>query len=254
MVRGLDKFKEFFVGHDANYIIIGGAACDILDEIENRKPRATKDIDMILIVEALTSEFGKQFWEFVKTGDYETRQRGDGKHEYYRFMKPKNEDFPFQIELFARKSDVLELPEDARYTPIPLDENLSSLSAILMNDDYYYYTLERSMVADGIRFANVESMIVLKAKAFVDLSQRKVKGERFNSDDIHKHRRDVFRLVTLLATNPPALPTNIQDDMNIFGQMVSESLPDSAFFKVFGLDVVPEVIFERLCEAFQIKR
>jgi hypothetical protein len=254
MVRGINKFKEFFAGHEDNYIIIGGAACDILDELANRIPRATKDIDIILIVEALTVDFGKQFWEFVKAGNYETRQRGDGSHEYYRFMKPKTDGFPFQVELFARKPDVLEMPEEARYTPIPLDENLSSLSAILMNDDYYHFTLERSMVADGVRLADVESMIVLKAKAFVDLSERKAKGTKIDSDDINKHKKDIFRLATMLGNTSVILPSDLQKDIDTFVQMVSESLPDKSFFKSIAPTLSPKEIFIILCEAFQVRR
>lgn len=30
MVRGLDTFKEYFKGFENQYVIIGGAACDIL--------------------------------------------------------------------------------------------------------------------------------------------------------------------------------------------------------------------------------
>lgn len=35
MVRGLDKFKEYFAGFDGNYVLIGGAASNLLEE-ENR--------------------------------------------------------------------------------------------------------------------------------------------------------------------------------------------------------------------------
>jgi hypothetical protein len=30
MVRGIEKFKEYFTDYADNYIIIGGTACDIL--------------------------------------------------------------------------------------------------------------------------------------------------------------------------------------------------------------------------------
>ena len=35
MVRGLDKFKEYFARFDGNYVLIGGAASNLLEE-ENR--------------------------------------------------------------------------------------------------------------------------------------------------------------------------------------------------------------------------
>ena len=29
-MRGIDKFKERFAGHDGEYVLIGGGACDLL--------------------------------------------------------------------------------------------------------------------------------------------------------------------------------------------------------------------------------
>ena len=70
MVRGLEKFKEYFAGYERNYIIIDGAACDILEENAGQQPRATNDIDILLNIESLTSDFVKRFWEFIKAGEY----------------------------------------------------------------------------------------------------------------------------------------------------------------------------------------
>ena len=33
--------------------------------------RATKDIDMVVIIEAVNADFGKRFWEYIKNGGYE---------------------------------------------------------------------------------------------------------------------------------------------------------------------------------------
>lgn len=79
MVRGIDKFREFFTGYEGNYVIIGGTACEMYEEIYAQTPRATKDIDIILIVEALSSDFAAKFWEFVKTAGYRQRNKGTGK-------------------------------------------------------------------------------------------------------------------------------------------------------------------------------
>lgn len=32
MVKGLDTFKKYFHGYDDQYVLIGGAACDIVFE------------------------------------------------------------------------------------------------------------------------------------------------------------------------------------------------------------------------------
>ncbi|MFA5296693.1 MAG: hypothetical protein WC389_00630 [Lutibacter sp.] len=66
MVVGLYAFSEHFKDFQDSYIIIGGTACDIIIEEAGFTPRATDDIDIILIVEALSPEFVARFWEFIK--------------------------------------------------------------------------------------------------------------------------------------------------------------------------------------------
>ena len=57
MVSGFTKFKERFQGFENQYVIIGGTACDLIMENEELPFRATKDVDIVLIVESITAEF-----------------------------------------------------------------------------------------------------------------------------------------------------------------------------------------------------
>lgn len=62
-MEGLETFKQYFQEYEDHYVLIGGAACDVIfSEEDGSSFRATKDLDMVLIVEALTLEFGEQFW------------------------------------------------------------------------------------------------------------------------------------------------------------------------------------------------
>jgi hypothetical protein len=108
MIKGLDIFKEYFSDFNEQYVIIGGAACDIVFNDADLSFRATKDIDMVLIVEALTPEFGRRFWDFVGAGGYENRAKSNGVPQFYRFDKPKTPGFPFMIELFARSESMFD--------------------------------------------------------------------------------------------------------------------------------------------------
>lgn len=56
MVNGFTKFKERFQGFENQYVIIGGTACDLIMENEELPFRATKDVDIVLIVESITAE------------------------------------------------------------------------------------------------------------------------------------------------------------------------------------------------------
>lgn len=258
MVKGIDTFKEFFKGFENSYVIIGGTACEIHEENYAQTPRATKDIDIILIVEALSNEFVGRFWEFVKSAGYIQRNKATNegmqyRHEYYRFMKPSNTSYPYQVELFSRNLGLLNFPEDAHITPIPTSEDLSSLSAILMDDNYYNFTIAHSTVEDGVHIANIESLICLKCKAFIDMTLRKEKGEQEDSRHIAKHKKDVFRLAAMLApADRFVLPDSLKNDIDKFCEiMVQDELPNSDFFKSAGLPgTTAELIIEQLKRSF----
>jgi hypothetical protein len=254
MVRGLDIFKKYFELYPANYVIIGGTACDIIIDEAGFVPRATKDIDIILIVEVLSPEFVKQFWQFIKDGDYGDQEKSNDERQYYRFKKPKNTDFPYQIELFSRTPDVIVLEDEAHLTPIPVDDDLSSLSAILLNDDYYNYMIEHSQVEDGLHHANIEALICLKAKAFLEIKERIEKGSKEDAKQLKKHKADVFRLIVMLTPESIfELPETIQAHVNQFAALASMELPDKAIFKEMGLsNVDPNNVFEQFKKSFKV--
>ncbi len=53
MIRGMESFKSWFQGYEDYYTIIGGTACDLLMSEEGLDFRATKDLDIVLILEAV---------------------------------------------------------------------------------------------------------------------------------------------------------------------------------------------------------
>lgn len=75
MVKGIDQFKTHFAGFNDRYVLIGGAACYLAMEEAGLHFRVTKDLDIVLCVEALDVEFVSAFWDFVKKGGYQNRQR-----------------------------------------------------------------------------------------------------------------------------------------------------------------------------------
>ena len=71
MVTGFESFKRWFSEYSEQYAIIGGTACDLLMSEEGMDFRATRDIDMVLIVESLTPQFGERFWSYIRDAGYE---------------------------------------------------------------------------------------------------------------------------------------------------------------------------------------
>ena len=234
MVRGLDTFKEYFKGFDNQYVIIGGAACDILFARNEGQFRATRDLDIVLIVEALTPEFGESFWGFIESGKYRNKATRIGKSQFYRFDKPENEAYPKMIELFARTDFVLK--EMDGLTPIHIDDEVSSLSAILLNDDYYDVLLAGRVVVQELPVLKQEYLILFKAKAYLDLSERKEKGENVDSRDIKKHKNDILRIATeFILEKINDLPETVHMDVENFIKKLGEEPFDANLLKEFGL-------------------
>ena len=102
MAYGTEIFRQHFRDYTDQYVLIGGTACDLLFNEAGMQFRATKDIDMVLVVEALTTDFAQRFWQFIEDGGYKARQRSNGQPEFYRFVEPEVTGYPEMIELFAR--------------------------------------------------------------------------------------------------------------------------------------------------------
>ena len=75
MVRGLDIFQEWFAAYADRYVLIGGTAASLTMEEAGLAFRATKDLDIVLHVEALTAAFGDAFWKFVEAGGYDPDEK-----------------------------------------------------------------------------------------------------------------------------------------------------------------------------------
>lgn len=196
MVIGIDSFREKFKGYTDYYTVIGGTACDILLTEADRTFRATKDIDMILIMEDNFPEFAAVFWEYIKEGGYKCGWKNAESMHFYRFTDGKS-GYPAMIELFSRKPGYhLEIEEGI--IPIHIDEDISSLSAILLNDDFYEFMKAGRKVVNGIGVLGAEYLIPFKMYAWINLLERKRMGEHVNEKDLKKHKYDVFRLLQIV--------------------------------------------------------
>jgi hypothetical protein len=214
-------------------VVIGGTACDLIMENEELPFRATKDIDIVLIVEVISADFGKRFWEFIKEGGYEHQNKSTGEVQFYRFISPRSKEYPYMIEIFSRQPESIVLDEEAVLTPLPIDESISSLSAILLNEAYYDLLKSGQIIIDGIPVLKATCLIPFKAKAWLDLSERKSNGEAIDSKNIKKHKNDVFRLAQLItADTRQMLSDEIAEDMKLF---LSEMKNEDVDVKSLGI-------------------
>lgn len=120
------------------------------------------------------------------------------------------------IELLSRHPDILGEPKGLTIEPLPVDEDISSLSAIIMDDDYYHFTINHSRLSNGIRHADSAALIALKARAYLNLLQDKASGKHVNSRDIKKHRSDVLKNVVIIEDDQIIAPASIVECVKEF--------------------------------------
>lgn len=144
MVVGLARFGTHFADFTDQYVLIGGTATFLVLDEAGLDARMTRDLDIVLCVEALEFDFVEAFWSFVRAGGYQNQQRSTGKKVFYRFDKPADPSYPARLELFSRNLTDLLLKDGCHLTPVPVDKDVSSLSAILLNGDYYEFPFPKT--------------------------------------------------------------------------------------------------------------
>ncbi len=242
MVNGMESFVEKFKDYPDCYTVIGGAACDILMTEAGVEFRRTKDIDMILIMEARYHEFAKVFWEFVKEGGYKCGWKNNEQPHFYRFTEP-NHGYPFMIELFSREPDyIIQIPEGI--VPLHIDDDTSSLSAIMLNDDYYRFMLTGRKMVDGISVLYAEHLIPFKMYAWLDLKDQKARGDHVNDRDLKKHKHDVFRLLQIVDRSQQVTITGqVRENTERFlREIVDEDIPFKQLELPFDMQQAHEIL------------
>ena len=148
----------------------------------------------------LDAKFGETIWRFIDAGKYEIRQASaTDKRVFYRFQKPEDKSYPAMLELVCHAPDGITLAPDAHLAPLPVDEAIASLSAILLDNDYYEFVISGRREVDGLPWVGEDRLIPLKAVAWLDMRQRAARGEAIDAREIRKHANDVLRPSQLLA-------------------------------------------------------
>lgn len=214
--------------------------------------RATKDLDIVLCVETLYADFGRKLWSFIEAGGYLERQRGDGDPCFYRFIKPTDASYPHMLEFFAREPGHAPLADGTHLTPVPFEHQVQSLSAILLDNDYYAFLHAHTRLLAGVNVVTEKALIPLKARAWLDLVARKERDpDAVDSKSIRKHCNDVLRLSQLLSeTDHIELPAAIRDDLERFFRDVALGVTTELLAQL-GIDDPPEALLARLRKNYQ---
>jgi len=229
----LATFVRYFGEHPGKYVVIGGTACRILLSSKGLPARGTKDIDMILFAEALSTEYVATFWRFIRDGGYDIKERTDGSPKKYRFTKPSDQSFPYMIELFSR-GQALPETEAGTIVKVVAPDGLSDLSAILMDDVYYHFATTGVTTVAGISVPSTLHLIALKALAYLN-NLKDLHSGRLPADkerDAWKHADDIVDLADIVEPDDRlALPPSIRTDFEAARASILMPEPGNGFTK-----------------------
>ena len=135
-----------------------------------------------------------------------------------------------------------EIPEGI--VPIHIDDDTSSLSAILLNDDFYNFMLSGRKIVSGVSLLDTEHIIPFKMYAWLDLKDKKSRGEHVNDRDLKKHKNDVFRLLRIVDRSISIETSGLvrESIVRFLSEITGESIPFEQFELPFGMDEALEYL------------
>ena len=137
------------------------------------------------------------------------------------------------VELFSRLPEGVELFEGSRLSPIPMGEDISDMSAILLDGDYYDFVMSGRKMREGLTWIAEDRLIPMKALAWLNLTRSQEAGTPIRPGDIRKHLDDVVNLSNLLSPQLRiSLGYRISADLQEFIAKVNvDAYPDFAQVK-----------------------
>jgi len=226
--KRFEKFK-------GQYVIIGGSAAAILLEQNSFDFRLTQDYDMVVLFEKTNDDFSKAFHDFCNDFGYvmSGRKELNGSAHYYRFTlnENMNSNLPKMIELFSKVPAGYYLEAQNGITPLHYDD-ITSLSAIILDDDYYDLLRKGVLMVNGNEpILRVEYLILFKIKAHLDKMDAVSRGEKVQHADKSKHFNDILKLMIIVseADHLPlsTLPYKIRQDVLGFLELLNKMQKDN---------------------------
>jgi hypothetical protein len=233
IIKGLEVFSKYFSLYPDCYCLIGGTALSLIYQERGLPFRATKDLDVVVLLNLKSPAFIKKIIAFVQEGAYAKGTVSEN-HCSFRFSNPK-EGYPRTIELFTKEQAIgLSLAKNLEH--LNLDQEVS-FSAIVLDPVYYDYIASNTKQGTPSYISDY-SIVPLKAKAYLgnkELFKKGVKG--IDEKTYRKHAYDIIRFIFVFEENPIVLPPAIKEDCRLFLEAIeTETLDFGAIVGDPGFD------------------
>ena len=215
--KNIEKLVSFLGENKESYFVIGGTAAAMHFDAFGINFRVTEDFDIVLVTKIDNSDFANQIAKFLIEGGYENKYRNN-KKTAYRFEKPKSPEYPKVIDFFAKEG---EFPEslDKRLAKVDIEVNDEMISAIVLDSDVYEFAKSHVVYDYDLPIVDIKGLIALKTLAYFKNLELHKQGF-VDSEDYAKHRKDVFRLLTIITDSEP-----LEDLPEILQKSLQEYLP-----------------------------
>ncbi len=240
------KVLEFLRDHTDFFVLIGGTATEIGLSEKGITFRATKDFDMVLLLDIQHGSFDQDIVRFLEGGQYQ-HAIANMKKTSYRFDKPGEAGYPKIIEFFA-KTDVTSKAFNKYLKKVNISYEDSFLSAIVLDESVYDFIKERKVLSQlGIPVVDLYGLIPLKALAFINNKNLYEEGKIHSEDDYKKHRTDIIRLLVAVSdtSSKIGLPDILKQAVNDFYLILEKSRPSFKALNFTG------VTFEDMLEVYR---
>lgn len=236
-------FCSHFAGHEESFVLIGGSACSCWYADSPTSFRGTRDIDVVIVVEALNREFVDLLVSYLRGNGYASWVRhphdGPAKRVMYRFVNPANRQAAAQIELLSRSGEIRRIESMQRAVPLKAEGEYTGLSGIVLDDAYYDFIRTQRQTVMGCPVLSLPALVLLKIKAFLNLGAAAAaaaappQGSDSAADNCKKHRNDVFFMLAtmepeLYATPIPLAPALMEDLSSFTAQFMNDPSAESA--------------------------
>ena len=214
----IDTLLSFLQNNSGSYFLIGGHALALHFERLGLEARVTKDFDIVLITQVDDSSFTKNLSDYIIAGKYRNRYKNE-KKTAYRFEDPESPGFPKEIEFFAEEG---KFPQslDNHLAKLDIEVNQEKISAIVLNKEVYEFAKRHIEIVDRLPIVDIEGLIGLKVIAYLENKKLYDLGN-VDSNKYKKHRKDIFRLLTILNTDS----SPIEDVPEMIKEKANEFLP-----------------------------
>ena len=211
---GLDVVRAWSPHYPNQCALIGGAAGRLMMNHAGVATEKAGDVPVALSLRVVSEDFAIRVEDLVRAGRYRNGRASVPASGLVQFIEPEAPHFPPLLEVLDRSATV-SLEADRTPSEHPNDMSTGAVPAGPLMDEPTFAVLGTRLAAeDSPPILDERDLIPVKARAWMDLADRRLAGHAMDRDAVRKPLREVFQLLALVPRSEPIhVPVTAQDDL-----------------------------------------